>query len=343
MNITKKISHAMKIILKSIGIICLALLALLLLAQVSFMVECLFVDEMEYTINIDQTTCTVIGAKKPYGNVLKIPEEIEGYTVTKIAPGAFQEQEMHIIVLPDTIEEIGQRAFYNCPYLSRVYGIENCFRLTSIGDFAFEYCDGIRRMNLPDNILFIGEYAFYGCRIWKEPTIPANVKTIGNGAYAGCFLKEARISESVMTIGDMAFLGCEHLMNFIVNEENPYYTSVDGVLYSKDMKTLYCYPIGRQDEVFTIPEGVENIYYKAFALSLDLKEINLPSTIKTIGEQVFVASKRLKLKIETINYNGTVEMWKAIQKPQNWGDYSSNFVIVCTDGEISKDGTVTYK
>lgn len=308
------------------------------------MIECLFPDEVEYVVNSDQSTCTVIGAEKPYADVLRIPKEVDGYTVTKIAPEAFKEQEMHIVVLPDTIEEIGAEAFNNCSYLSRVYGIEKCTSLTSIGDYAFGYCHGIRRMKLPDSVQFIGEYAFYGCGMWLDSIVPANAKEIGNGAYAGCFsLKEVKISESVTTIGDMAFLGCSDLTKFVVDESNPYWTSVDGVLYSKDMKTLICYPTAKKDGSFTVPEGVEDIHYKAFALNLHLKELNLPSTIKTIGEEVFISAENIEVKIETINYNGTIEMWKAIQKPQNWGDYSSNFVITCTDGQISKDGTITYK
>ena len=301
-------------------------------------------DLLTYVVNSDQKTCTVTGAKDPSTLILRIPNEIDGFAVTRIAPSAFKENEMQTVILPDTIEVIGDSAFYACDYLMKVEGIDKCNSLITIDDNAFAYCDSLISMKLPDSVQNIGNYAFYLCGMWRDVTIPLNTEQIGACAYAGCYyIEEIYISKFVKTIEDMAFLGCEQLTDIVVDEGNPYWSSADGILYDKELKTLYCYPIGRKDEVFTVPEGVENIYYKAFALTIHLKEINLPSTIKSIGEEVFVTVEHLSIKIETVNYNGTVEMWQSVDKPKNWGQYSSDFIIVCTDGQISKDGTILYK
>lgn len=338
----QKVAGTMKKLKKSqiVGIVILStlLLALLYIAIIYFTP-----DKMEYIINSDGETCTVTGTNNEYGLVLRIPKKIDGYTVTGIGSEAFKGHQMRIVVLPSTIKKIGEQAFYECSRLSVVNGINVCFSLESIEDYAFAYCHNITKMRLPSNVKKIGDYAFYGLTLWRDASIPSDVQKIGSVAYSGCFfVTEFHIPKSVEIIGDLAFLGCSILESITVDDENPYWTSIDGVLYSKDEKTLYCYPTNKKNESFTVPEGVVNIYLKAFGLNSDLKEINLPSTIKKIDEQIFVTSTSYKTNIATINYDGTIKMWQSIQKPNNWGDNSPDFTIYCTDGQIAKDGTVTY-
>lgn len=350
MENTKKKPNKIKKVLKILGIILMipivVIVAFMLLNDIFVVIDSFSSDnaDIQYTVNSDQKTCTVIGANPSEDYALNIPKEIDGYVVTGIAEEAFKDYEMQLVILPDTIEKIGKGAFYNCHDLMRVQGLEKCTSLISISDSTFELCINLMRMKLPPNIQFIGDNAFYGCQNWRNATIPPNTQQIGTLAYAACFfVKDIYIPKSVETLGDMAFLGCSDLININVDEANPYWSSVDGVLYSKDLKTLYCYPTGKRNESFTIPEGVEHIYYKAFALTLHLKEINLPNTIRSIGEQVFVTAEHLNDKIEVVNFNGTINSWKSIKKPTGWGDNSLNFTVYCADGTIAKDGTVTYK
>lgn len=72
-----------------------------------------------------------------------------------------------------------------------------------------------------------------------------------------------------------------------VADGNESFCAVDGVLFTKDMKKLLCYPCGRQAETFTIPEGVEVIGAFAFQCSQFLKKVNLPSTLKIIEWRAF--------------------------------------------------------
>ncbi len=108
------------------------------------------------------------------------------------------------------------------------------------------------------------------------------------------------IGKNVKTISLWAFENNKKVTAFEVDEENPYFCDLDGVLYSKDMKTLLFYPLGRGIEEMTdadgntvkgisyeIPEGVETVRTKAFYKCSELRSIILPSTVKFIEEKAF--------------------------------------------------------
>ena len=84
-----------------------------------------------------------------------------------------------------------------------------------------------------------------------------------------------------------AFSGFTGLINFDVDLSNSNFKSVDGVLFDKDMKILIAYPDAKADEEYTVPEGVEAIADFAFDNCLNLKKINLPQTLRKIGEGAF--------------------------------------------------------
>ena len=79
-----------------------------------------------------------------------------------------------------------------------------------------------------------------------------------------------------------------------VDEENPLYKSVDGIMYSKDGKTLVCYPSGRKDTEFSVPEEVIAIGDKAFCRNFNLEKVILANNIKSIGTNAFAWCNKLK-------------------------------------------------
>ena len=65
----------------------------------------------------------------------------------------------------------------------------------------------------------------------------------------------------------------------------------------------------------------------------DATEIVIPNSVKSIEDWTFKGCSSLKI----INFNGTIEQWKAVSKGSNWAENtSSDFTIVCTDGELHK-------
>ena len=79
-----------------------------------------------------------------------------------------------------------------------------------------------------------------------------------------------------------------------MSEDNQWFTDVDGVLFSKDMKRLVYYPVGRSETSYTIPDGVEVISHHAFYQEDDLVEIILPDTLIEIESEAFNACMSLK-------------------------------------------------
>lgn len=114
------------------------------------------------------------------------------------------------------------------------------------------------------------------------------------------YVTKITIGKNVKEISDWAFGNSKKITGFEVSEENPYICDVDGVIYTKDMKSLLFYPPqggvkSEKDEdgnevktiSYAIPEGVETIRSKAFYKCLELTEIMLPSTLKSIEEKAF--------------------------------------------------------
>lgn len=84
------------------------------------------------------------------------------------------------------------------------------------------------------------------------------------------------------TVSSKDFQGCDKLQNIFVDKDNKDYSSVDGVLYTKDKKSLKALPTGRTGS-YAIPEGTTQIEQKALYYC-NISEIGIPSTINKFKE-----------------------------------------------------------
>lgn len=197
--------------------------------------------------------------------------------VTTIQNHAFQYcKNLTSIVIPDSVTSIKGSAFYDCNNLTHVtlsnnltsissntFG--NCSSLksiiipdgvTSIGYAAFEGCSNLTDVITSNNIMTIEDSAFYDCSSLTYFIIPNNVTNINRDTFHGCNnLKKVIISYCVTDIDISAFDGCDELTDIFVDSDNTSYTSIDGVLFDKNMETLLYCPEGKSG-AFTIPEGV---------------------------------------------------------------------------------------
>lgn len=128
----------------------------------------------------------------------------------------------------------------------------------------------------------------------EKPVVAVGDFTVVSDEY----VQFIHIGKDVRYIADSAFYYCKQLKAVFVHEENPYYCSVDGVLYTKDMKTLVLHPIlngqwkteqgiSETPDTFDIPEGVENVGSFSFYKNSDLVHLTFPSTLKIIGDMAF--------------------------------------------------------
>ncbi len=139
-----------------------------------------------------------------------------------------------------------------------------------------------------DGTIIICNCAFARCQFLYEIILPSSVTSIGEEAFWGCkILHEITLSLGVMSIGEGVFDRCSNLREINVTESNKAYRAIDGVLYTKDLKTIICYPAGKKNENFEIPSGVTSIGEGAFFVCSNLETIILPSSVTSIGDGAF--------------------------------------------------------
>ena len=223
------------------------------------------------------------------------------------------------IVIPEGMEKIGVWTFRNCRGLTSIT-IPNS--VTSIGEGAFSVCSGLTSITIPDSVTSIGDSAFQGCRSLTSITIPDSVTSIGEGAFYGCSsLTIITIPDSVTSIGDIVFYNCIGLKSI---------TIPDNVTSIGDRAFYNC--IGLKS--ITIPDSVTSIGWNAFYGCSSLTSIVIPKSVTSIGERAFGWCGMLTST--SINFQGSMKQWKAIDKESSWNYDTGSFTITCTDGVLDK-------
>lgn len=157
--------------------------------------------------------------------------------------------------------------------------------VTAISTGAF-YLSAITSIEVPDSVTSIGEMAFLGCTS----------------------LKTVKLSTGVAKIEKNAFGSCSALQEVQVAKDNPNFSSLDGVLYSKAQDTLVIYPAAKTDAAYTIPGGVTSVAMYAFSENPYLETLTIPNSLIKVGDSAFFNCKNLR----SVSYNGTEEEWNQI-------------------------------
>ena len=194
-------------------------------------------------------------------------------------------------VIPESVTGIGDYVFSGRTDLMSVSIPEG---VTSIGNYAFSGCSNLQSINLPPNLEFIGRCAFDGCANIMDFNIPNTVTHIGGNAFGGTGITTLTIPKSVIEIepngsyGYSPAAGCTKLESIFVEEGNPAFVSENGVLFNKDKTILMCYPAGKSDEKYIMPNTVTIVGASAFSGNKHLTTVTLSSNLEIIGSSAFI-------------------------------------------------------
>ena len=190
---------------------------------------------------------------------------------------------------------------------------EGTVNRTVLDDLGREYCDLIQTVIVDDGITGLGTCCFLNCVNLKEVQLPDSLTYIGSQCFQSCDrLTAITIPKNVTKIGDASgnyapasvFSG-KNLKEIIVEEGNPRYYSLDGVLFDAELNALLCYPQGKSGKSYTVPDGIQVIEYGAFWLN-ELEEITLPDGLLEILDSAFFRSKIRSIQIpDSVNYIGS--------------------------------------
>lgn len=138
------------------------------------------------------------------------------------------------------------------------------------------------------------------------------VSAIADGAFKDTTIVSVFIPSTVSKIGHLALCASLNFEDVEVSENNQHFTAIDGVLYSKDTKTIVQYPIGRDDTDFEIPAHVEVIESGAFCNATSLTSVTIPAGVTGIGAEAFKGCRAItELKLPealTVIGDGAFEM-----------------------------------
>lgn len=244
-------------------------------------------DKNDNVINLYCATKTKIGK-------VEIPSTIDGKKVISLQGEDYPNlsgynsvlnncKAVSEVIIPDTITEIPDGAFYNCVGLKSIT-IPNT--IVSIGYKAFEGCVGLNTITMPNSLTSIGSNAFNGCSGLKSVVLSDNLIEIKSNAFEGCTgIKEINLPSTLISIGNYAFNGCTGIIKL------------------------------------EIPDSVTTIGKDAFASCTGIKELKLSESLTELSERVFynctgISSVKIPESVTTI-LNGDSSLWGAFGKCTN--------------------------
>ena len=172
-------------------------------------------------------------------------------------------------IIKNGVTSIGSYAFCWCENLTSVTIPDS---VTTISESAFESCSSLSSVTIPDSVTSIGDSAFWCCTNLTSVTIPSSVTSIGSGAFSGSGLTSVTIPGSVTSIGSGAFSGSGLTSVTIPNSV----TSIGSGAFSGTSLTSV-----------TIPNSVDCIYSSTFANCTSLTSLTIPNSVTAIYDNAF--------------------------------------------------------
>lgn len=309
-----------------------------------------------------KNTCDVSAAGNAGATMCRVVN-IQTFTVR---PAMYINKDADICKIVESgIFENNKQAFWSVSEdgILRIYGegemddyLSNIFYSPSSSAPWLKYNHIITKVVVEEGITKLGICAFYKLNKVASVQLPKSLQTIGANAFRECTsLKSITIPQKVCEINETGpFFKCPNLEQILVDSQNDDFVSVDGVLYTKNMDALVCYPAKKSCEIYripetvnklyggafssvtsmnalVIPEGVDNIGWHVFEDCDNLDELELPTSLKTIGQESF----KHVIIITDVYYRGTREQWLNVSG-NNYIKYNYIHYNSSIDNEITK-------
>lgn len=288
--------------------------------------------------------------------------------IKEIGDNVFYNSDLEEIILPDSLEKIGDCAFHDCKKLKKIKipdTVNNigvacfcyCVKLESvnipkhlkvISNQCFYNCSSLLKIDIPDSVTELGLASFSNCKELREIIIPGSVKSLGNSCFQNCLnLNKVILSDNLINIPDACFAGC-NLSEIIIPDS---VTKIGKIAFSDNknianikigsgVRTIneyafFCFPENKMLKTLFIPknvieiqesafsayscleelkfeEGIEKIGGSAFSSIYNdkLTELELPDSLKTIGEFAFSGFNNLKkcvMSKDTMKYTSSFD------------------------------------
>lgn len=223
------------------------------------------INQLYYRVFNDDTTLLFTGLNSS-GAATTTESEITSYMIgdgtTTQGNGILEKTVQGILRVPETykgkpVTQIGQYAIASVNNII----VADTGDVNTVSDLSFRYCQQIEKVILGKGLNNIGSHAFRDCDQ----------------------LQTLIIETENTNLNFNNFHNCSNFVEIKVNIDNKTYKVEDNILYSKDGKTLYLVPRGREGEL-VIPDGVETIKKYAIAYNKKIQRAVIPDTVKVISE-----------------------------------------------------------
>ena len=232
--------------------------------------------------------------------------------VTAIADFAFKGcKKLKEIILPSTLKKIGAYAFEDCPIKNIT--IPKSVKSIEPGAFAGS---SIKSITIPKTVKKLGEGVFGDCKKLESITMPGNIGVIKYEEPDDEYQPKSFVGDSCKSLKKIKFTTALDINilkrvgksgGFEVLANDPKYKSVNGLLYSKDGKTLLRIPLGRKrvvlsDKCTTVTAG--SYGYEMYFMDSAMNEIVFPKTVKKITfDDTLVDSEHYECKNIKVTLN----------------------------------------
>ncbi len=241
------------------------------------------------------------------------------------------------IYIPENVAFIDSNVFIGCTALQNIEVDVNNSRYHSDGNCLIETMQkaivlGCKNSMIPDDgsVTRINAFAFNGCNGLKTLTIPDAVTDISKHAFSNCYgLETITVGDNNPNYSDAGNCLIDKTTGTLMLGCNSSSIPDDG-----SIKIINSGAFQNCESLtgITIPDGVTEIGNFAFSGCVGLTSINIPNSVIIISEATIHRCE----KLTDIHYNGTMEQWNIITKAPNWDWDTPTYTVHCTDGDIQK-------